>query len=38
MTNQEIRYEFKKLVIMGNHPECETYDEALEKELGFGRY
>ena len=34
MTNQEIRDEFKKLVIMGNHPECDTYEEALEKDQG----
>jgi len=36
MTEKETREEFKKLVIMGNHLECDTYDEALEKELGFG--
>ena len=36
--NEEIliRNEFKKLVIMGNHPECDTYEEALEKECWPG--
>lgn len=29
MTNRE---QFKELVIMGNHPECKTYEEAVKKE------
>ena len=36
MNEQQIRDEFRKLVIMGNHPECETYEEALDDEVGFG--
>ena len=32
------REEFKKLVIMGCHPECKTYEEALVKELTQGCY
>lgn len=31
-----IREEFKKLVIMGCHPECKTHEDALGKELGIG--
>lgn len=33
MTNQDTRAEFKKAVILALHPECESYEEALEKEL-----
>jgi len=36
MREKQLREKLKKLVIMGCHSECETYDEALEKELGFG--
>ena len=32
MTEKQIRKEFKKLVIMGCHPECDSYEEALKKE------
>jgi len=32
MKTKELRSEFKKLVIMGCHPECKTYEEALEIE------
>lgn len=35
MTNQAIEY-IREKVILAAHPECKTYDEALEKELGFG--
>lgn len=30
------REELKRLVIMGCHPECKTYEEALKKEWGRG--
>ncbi len=32
MNIKEIRSAFKKAVIMGCHPECETYEEALKLE------
>lgn len=35
-TEQEMIDDIRKAVIMACHPECETYDDALEKELGFG--
>ena len=38
MANQEIRDEFKKLVIMENYPECEDYEEALEEDQGKGKF
>ena len=32
MDEKEIRQQFKKLVITALHPECKTYEEALDKE------
>jgi hypothetical protein len=33
---QTLDEKIRKLVIMGCHPECKTYEEALEKELIVG--
>ena len=37
MTDLQIRDEFRKLVIMGNHPECEMYEEAIKKDFVYGK-
>ena len=35
-TLEQIQEENRKAIIMANHPEAKSYEEALEMELGFG--